>query len=150
MKLSLKATYGILASVELVLHNGHAPVSARAIAQRQDIPPRFLEQVLHGLKRAGVIASHRGAQGGYALSRKPADVSLAEIIQALDGPIDSERRQSPGSHVPETRSRRESVLLPVVEQLQEAELTVLRSVTLADLAERQQAIEQEHALMYHI
>ena len=77
-------------------------------------------------------------------------MSLAEIVEALDGPIESERRHGGGSQAHETRSRRESVILPVVEQLQEAELGVLRSVTLADLAERQQAIEQEHALMYHI
>lgn len=150
MKLSLKATYGILASVDLALHNGHAPVSARAIAQRRDIPPRFLEHVLHGLKRAGLIESHRGAQGGYALSKKPADVSLAEIVEALEGPIESERRQWAGSHPHEIGSLRGSVIARVVEQLQEAELAVLRGVTLADLAERQQAIEQEHALMYHI
>lgn len=150
MKLSLKATYAILASVDLALHNGHAPVPARAIAQRQDIPPRFLEHVLHELKRAGLIESHRGAQGGYALGRKPGDVSLAEIVEALEGPIESERRQGAGPQPHEPRSRRESVVSRVVEQLQEAELAVLRAVTLADLAERQQVIEQEHALMYHI
>lgn len=150
MKLSLKASYGILASVDLALHNGHAPVSARAIAQRQDIPLRFLEQVLHGLKRAGLIESHRGAQGGYALARKPADVSLAEIVQALEGPIESERRQWAGAQPQDQRSRRESVVSRIVEQLQEAELAVLRAITVAELAERQQAIEQEHALMYHI
>ncbi len=150
MKLSLKSTYGILASVDLALHNGHAPVSAKAIAQRQDIPPRFLEHVLHGLKRAGLIESQRGAQGGYALSRKSADVSLAQIVEALEGPIESDRRQWTGAQPQETRSRRETVVSRVVEQLQEAELAVLRAITLADLAERQQAIEQEHALMYHI
>lgn len=150
MKLSLKATYGILASMDLALHNGHAPVSAKAIAQRQDIPLRFLEHVLHALKRAGVIESHRGAQGGYALSRKASEVSLADIVEALNGPIESERRPGTGAPRGEPRSRREAVISHIVAQLQEAELAVLRAVSLADLAERQHAIEREHALMYHI
>jgi Rrf2 family protein len=77
MKVSLKATYGIMAALDLALQNGSAPVRAKAIARRQAIPARFLEQVLHAMKRAGLLESLRGARGGYLLSKLPAEVSLA-------------------------------------------------------------------------
>src|SRR6059058_3076335 len=87
MKVSLKATYGIMAALDLALHNGTSPVRAKSIARRQAIPPRFLEQVLHAMKQAGLVDSLRGAQGGYMLSRLPGEISLADIVEALDGPL---------------------------------------------------------------
>ena len=87
MKVSLRATYGIMAAVDLAMHVGTAPVQAKTIARRQAIPARFLEQVLHGMKKAGLVTSLRGAQGGYVLSKKPSEVSVVEILEALDGPL---------------------------------------------------------------
>ncbi len=87
MKVSLRATYGIMAAVDLAMHLGTAPVQAKSIARRQAIPARFLEQVLHSMKKAGLVSSLRGAQGGYVLSKKPSEVSIAEILEALDGPL---------------------------------------------------------------
>jgi Rrf2 family transcriptional regulator, cysteine metabolism repressor len=150
MKLSHKAMYGILAAVDLALHNGTAPVRAKAIAHRQSIPARFLEQVLNMLKRGGLVESQRGAQGGYTLSRKPADVSLADIIEAVDGPITTPPVASDGTRPEEKRPRREPVLSDVLERLRSAELHVLSGVTLKELAERQRELDQERALMYHI
>ena len=150
MKLSLKATYGILAAMDLALQNGQAPVSAKAIAQRQAIPARFLEQVLHGLKRAGIVESQRGAQGGYALSRSPVAISLAEIVEALEGPIGTERRAWSNGERDDRRAARESLLSHIVGRVEEAELKVLQGMTLKDMAERQREMEQEQAPMYHI
>lgn len=150
MKLSLKTTYGILATVDLALQDGAAPVQAKSIARRQAIPLRYLEQVLNALKKAGVVDSHRGAQGGYVLSRRPSDVSLAEIVQALDGPITPYPRRPGNGSVSRPNGRRESVLGNVWERLEQAELGVLSAVTLKELAERQQHLEREQALMYHI
>ena len=99
MKVSLKATYGIMAALDLALQNGTAPVQAKAIAKRQAIPLRFLEQVLHAMKRAGLVESVRGAQGGYTLGKNPADVSLAEIVEALDGPLSPGASQIGRAHV---------------------------------------------------
>ena len=87
MKVSLRATYGIMAAVDLAMHLGSRPVQAKSIARRQAIPARFLEQVLHGMKKAGLVSSRRGAQGGYVLSKKPSEVSVVEILEALDGPL---------------------------------------------------------------
>src|SRR4249920_1296630 len=89
MKVSLRATYGIMAAVDLAMHLGTAPVQAKSIARRQAIPARFLEQVLHGMKKAGLVSSVRGAQGGYVLLKKPSEVSVVEILEALDGPLHS-------------------------------------------------------------
>ncbi|HSG05104.1 MAG TPA: Rrf2 family transcriptional regulator, partial [Nitrospiria bacterium] len=68
MKLSAKTEYGIQALLELASRNGDAPAQAKSIAQRQNIPYRFLEQVLNNLRKAGLIESIRGAQGGYTLA----------------------------------------------------------------------------------
>ena len=87
MKVSLRATYGIIAAVDLALHHAEHPVCAKSIAKRQAIPARFLEQVLHAMKKAGVVTSQRGAQGGYVLSRKPWELSVADILDALEGPL---------------------------------------------------------------
>ncbi len=152
MKLSLKATYGILASVDLALHrNGDgSPVQAKSIARRQGIPVRFLEQVLTTLKKAGVVDSQRGAQGGYVLSRNPADVSLAEIVEALDGRIWTAAPKPTNGHQGASRGHHDSLLSQVWSRLMQAELEVLTGVTLKELAERQEQLAQEHALMYHI
>ena len=87
MRVSLRSTYGIMAAVDLALQAGSAPIQAKSIARRQGIPARFLEQVLHAMKKAGLVSSQRGAQGGYVLSKKPSDVSVAEILEALEGPV---------------------------------------------------------------
>ena len=87
MKVSLRATYGIMAAVDLAMHLETAPVQSKSIARRQAIPARFLEQVLHGMKKAGLVSSVRGAQGGYVLLKKPSEVSVVEILEALDGPL---------------------------------------------------------------
>ena len=85
-KFPIKITYGIVALLELALNRESAPLQAKLIAQRQDIPARFIEQILQALKQAGIVSSLRGAQGGYSLSHDPAAISLAHIVQAMNGP----------------------------------------------------------------
>src|SRR3970282_656495 len=91
MKVSLRATYGIMAAVDLAMQLGTAPVQAKSIGRRTAIPARFLEQVLHGMKKAGLVSSLRGAQGGYVLLKKPSEVSVVEILEALDGRLSPSR-----------------------------------------------------------
>jgi len=149
MRVSLKATYGILAALDLALHNGSAPVQSKTIAKRQAIPLRFLEQVLNTMKQGGLVDSLRGAQGGYTLRKKPVDISLAEIVETLDGPL------VPAVNGSATRRLRgqlrpNALLGSVWERVHQAELSVLSTVTLKELAERQQQLEQQKTLMYHI
>ena len=150
MKVSLKATYGIMAALDLALQNGAAPVQARAIAKRQAIPLRFLEQVLHGMKNAGIVNSVRGAAGGYTLARGQGEISLAEIVEALDGPLSPAAPRGSAARRLRGQLKPDALLASVWEQVHQAELGVLGTVTLKDLVERQQQLEQERTLMYHI
>lgn len=85
MKLSTRSTYGMRALVELALALGHGPVSAGHIAKRQDLSVAYLEQLLHRLKRQGLVRSMRGPRGGYVLAREPHQITMAQVVQILDG-----------------------------------------------------------------
>ena len=149
MKVSLRATYGIMAAVDLAMHLGTVPVQAKLIARRQAIPVRFLEQVLHGMKKAGLVSSLRGAQGGYVLSKKPSEVSIIEILEALDGPLSPPTGGI--SRAEERRvSKQELLLGKVWEQVYRAERGVLEAISVEELAAQLRVLEQERTLMYHI
>jgi Rrf2 family transcriptional regulator, cysteine metabolism repressor len=149
MKVSLRATYGIMAAVDLAMHFGTAPVQAKSIARRQAIPARFLEQVLYGMKKAGLVSSLRGAQGGYILSKKPSDVSVVEILEALDGPLLPLRGRADRAEA-RRLSKQELLLGKVWEQVYRAERGVLEAISVEELAGQQRLLEQERSLMYHI
>ena len=149
MKVSLRATYGIMAAVDLAMHLGTAPVQAKSIARRQAIPARFLEQVLHSMKKAGLVSSLRGAQGGYVLSKKPSEVSIADILEALDGPL-LPPLEGAGRAQVRRLGKPELLLGKVWEQVYQAERQVLEAISVEKLAGQQRALEQERSLMYHI
>ena len=86
MRVSAKADYAIRAAVELAAA-GDGPVKGDRIAKAQSIPPNFLENILADLRNAGIVHSRRGAEGGYWLARPAEDVSLADVIRAVDGPL---------------------------------------------------------------
>jgi Rrf2 family protein len=86
MRVSAKADYAIRATVELAAA-GSGPVKGDRLAQAQDIPPNFLENILVDLRNAGLVASKRGAEGGYWLARPADEISLADVIRAVDGPL---------------------------------------------------------------
>ena len=85
MKLSTRSTYGMRALVELALASGRGPVSAAVIAKRQDLSVAYLEQLLHRLKKQGLVSSVRGPRGGYVLAGKPDHITMAEVVRILDG-----------------------------------------------------------------
>ena len=130
MRLSAKADYALRASVELA-SSGEGPIKADVLARAQDIPLRFLEQILLDLKHAGVVASQRGAEGGYWLARPAAEIPLADVIRAVEGPLANVRNQRPeeleyrGSAIP---------LQDVFVALRANIRAVLEEVTLADVA----------------
>jgi len=150
----LTTTYAIMAVVELASSRKEmVPLQAKVIAQQQAIPVRFIEQVLHSLKQAGIIDSFRGAQGGYMLRKDPAHISLAEIVSAMNG---ASSQTSVGSltgfsngHLA-IRQKQETLLSDIRERIQRSEQTILRSVSLQILVDRYQALDHEQALMYHI
>ena len=87
MKFSLRTEYGLRALIELAARYGDGPVPARTIAKAQGIPLRFLEHQLAALHKAGIVDSQRGANGGAALARDPDDIRIADVIEALEGPL---------------------------------------------------------------
>jgi Rrf2 family transcriptional regulator, cysteine metabolism repressor len=86
MRLTMKGDYGLRAMVDLAAHFGQGPVPSADIATRQQVPEHFLDQVLILLRRAGLLKSLRGPQGGHMLARSPALISMGDVINALEGP----------------------------------------------------------------
>jgi Rrf2 family protein len=95
MRISAKADYAVRAAVELAAAAGEKPVTAEAIATAQGIPLNFLENILGELRHAGIVRSHRGAEGGFRLARAPEQVTVADIIRAVEGPLASVRGGPP-------------------------------------------------------
>jgi len=87
MKLSNKGRYAVQATFDLAYHGEGKAVQIRDLCERQGIPARFLEQVFQDLKKAGVVNSRRGPRGGYHLARPAEQVSLGEVIRAVEGPL---------------------------------------------------------------
>jgi Rrf2 family protein len=87
LRLSKKADYALMAMKHLATHNDVASTSARAIAEEYNIPLELMAKVLQQLARRALLASHQGTRGGYTLSKAPSSISVADIIQAIDGPL---------------------------------------------------------------
>ena len=149
MKISQRSTYGIMAAVDMAMQANKAPIQAKSIARRQGIPARFLEQVLYAMKKAGLVSSLRGAQGGYVLSKKPSELSLAEILEALEGPLLSVGGLN-GLGSPGRGTKSETLLAAVWDRVCTAERNVLEAITVEELAGKQRQLEQQRSLMYHI
>lgn len=88
MKLSTKGRYGVKAMVDLAVNFGETPVSIKTISERQNISEYYLEQLFLPLRKSNLIKSIRGAQGGYILNRAPEEITIGEIIDVLEGPIE--------------------------------------------------------------
>ncbi|GAA2091080.1 RrF2 family transcriptional regulator [Actinomadura alba] len=94
MRLSARVDYALRAAAELTVAGSH-PVTAVQLAEAQQIPPKFLENILGQLRRSGLIRSQRGPDGGYWLARPAEQISLADIIRAIDGPLLGVRGERP-------------------------------------------------------
>jgi Rrf2 family protein len=95
MRISAKADYAVRAMVELAATVEEKPVKAERIATAQAIPLNFLENILGELRHAGLVRSHRGAEGGFRLARDPNEITVADIIRAVEGPLASVRGAPP-------------------------------------------------------
>src|SRR5262245_12148390 len=142
MRISAKAEYACAAMLELAANYGEpAPVRIRTIAETHDISARFLVQILLLLKKHKLVASVRGAAGGYQLARPPEEITLAAIINA----IDDRAAPSPPALSEATRTPIVEVLLGVWGEIQRQEQQHLETLTLAELLRRTQ---RKDALMY--
>ena len=87
MRVSAKSDYALRALIELASREDGSPVSAEELGRLQDIPHGFLQAILADLRRAGVVMSQRGQSGGWRMARDPANVTVADVIRAVDGPL---------------------------------------------------------------
>jgi len=143
MKLSAKVEYATLAVLDLAVQYGSGePVRIGAIAARHGIPQRFLVQILLQLKGAGLVASSRGAAGGYRLTRPPEEITLADVLGVIEGPQHAEPTSSAAAD-----SAAAAVLLDVWRQIAEVQQNLLAETTFADLAEH---LGQKSENMYYI
>ncbi len=131
MRVSAKADYALRACVELAATEETGPIKGERIAQAQAIPLKFLENILGDLRMAGLVRSQRGAEGGYWLARPPAEITLAEVIRSVEGPLANVRGVRPES-VEYTGSAEpmRDVWIAVRASLR----SILEKVTLADVA----------------
>ena len=87
MRVSAKSDYALRALIEMASQDDAAAVSAEQLGKRQDIPHGFLQAILADLRRAGIVISQRGQSGGWRMGRAPGEVSVADVIRAVDGPL---------------------------------------------------------------
>lgn len=128
MKLTTRGHYSVKALLDLSLQPGYGPTSVRAIAQRQDLPAPYLEKLLIDLRRAGLVSSVRGAQGGYCLARPPASIFLGQILEAVGETID------PLPHLTPTADQAEDwVTFSLWNRLHQKLKEALYSISLSDL-----------------
>jgi Rrf2 family protein len=131
MRVSAKTDYALRAAVELAAAPEGTPVKGERLATTQSIPLRFLENILLQLRHAGIIESRRGADGGYRLARPAAEISLADVIRAIDGPLAGVSGQRPETLDFKGRSE---PLRDVWVAVRASLRAVLENVTLADVA----------------
>jgi Rrf2 family protein len=131
VRLTAKADYAVRAAVELAAAGGEHPVKAEAIARAQAIPPAFLDHILGSLRQAGIVESRRGADGGHRLARPATEVTLADVLRAIDGPLASVAGVRPDRlELHGTAAPLQGVWIAVRASLRD----VLEHVTLADVA----------------
>lgn len=135
--LTVKAKYALRAMIDLATVPPGRPATIGDIAARQDIPRRFLENILVELKRSGLVASHRGKLGGYELARPPAEISFAEIIRISDGPLALAPCASRTAYqrCDDCPDEATCILRRVLIEVRDASAAILERTTLADAAE---------------
>ena len=132
LAITSKSPYAVRALAELARVGGAGPVPIGEIARRRDIPVQFLEGMFATLRRAGILQSQRGVKGGYSFAREPGQVTVLEVVEALEGALDAETIGA------------DPLWTEAVEALREK----LRAVTVADVAERE--ARAAGAAMYYI
>ena len=133
--LSAKAKYGMKALLSLAMEVQPRPVLGSELAEREQIPKKFLEQILLELKHRGLVQTKRGRHGGYVLTRKPNEITVGEVVRALDGPIAPIPCVSQTAYVrcDECKDETTCGIRLVMKQVRDAMARILDTTTLADV-----------------
>src|SRR6476661_10476377 len=132
MRVSTRGDYACRALLSLALHDNAGPTSVRDIAERTGLPQPYLEQILLALKGAGLVRSKRGVGGGYVLAHDPAEITLGQIVSAVDGPIAAGDFGEPHKNGA-CDHEGQCVLLSVWAQVGETMRSLLGAITLDDI-----------------
>lgn len=141
MKISKKGEYALKAMIYLSLNYGKKPVQIQEISENENIPKKFLEQILLSLKKAGLLQSKQGMGGGYFLSKSPREISLAQVIRVIDGPLAPLRCVSKWAPVKcpiEKKCKLQKVMLEV----RDAIAKILENITFEDMCERTMEVKE--------
>jgi len=159
MKLSTRSSYGMRALIELALAGSRGPVSATLIANRQNLSLAYLEQLLHRLKKQGIITSIRGPKGGYVLAKDPKRITMAQVVRILEGANGAANgsaqsgRSGKRQHASGSSRQAERVAHAVWRCVHERLTESLDAVTLQDLCDEVRASDGEpidHRYVFHI
>lgn len=144
MRLSSKGEYGLLALIDLAMHAAEGPVQNHQIARRQGIPKQYLGQLMLALKKAGLIHSLRGRQGGYVMARPAHAITLLDVVTALEGPARNVNFLPKGRRTFTARN----VLKRIWDDLSRSSSAILKNKSVEDLCNDCKA--EDHASTYDI
>ncbi len=147
MKISTKIRYGTRAVLELASHYGEGPIELREIAEKEDIPLKYLEQVIIPIRTAGYVKSVRGSKGGYILAKPPSKIYLSELIEILNGPVELVECINNSNACPKAPH---CVTRDIWKEVSEAIYHIFRSVTLEDMVGWKREKERKNPPMYQI
>jgi len=147
MKLSTKIRYGARAMLTLASHYGEGPLELHEIAKKESISLKYLEQVIIPLRTAGLVKSVRGSKGGYSLARPPSEVSLKDLVEILEGPLNLVDCLGDPKRCERSTS---CVTREIWNEVSEAIYTIFHSITLEDMVRRKKEKEGLAAPMYEI
>lgn len=149
MKLSTKGRYGVKAMLDLALHSSEGQISLKSIAERQEISENYLEQLFATLRKASLVKSIRGSQGGYILSEDPEKITVGAILRALEGslaPVDCVTEDDPGKCC-----RSEACVTRMIwEKIRDGVNSVVDSISLQDLMEEHNKLNEKSDFIYYI
>lgn len=147
MKLSKKSRYGLRALIDLAVNSRTELVSLGSIAQRNDISAQYLEHVFSALRKAHIVKSMKGSQGGYFLERDPKEITVAQIVEALEGTYDLEDEVDRNSV---ERGDQEAIQHLIIDRINDCVQEILEDVTLKDLVDAYEEYQDSVEGMYYI
>ena len=149
MNLSKKSRYGITALIDLAVYARNQCVQLSSIAERNKISVKYLEQIFSGLRRAGLVKSIKGPQGGYLLAKSPESITVADVIYALDGSylLEDERRVVSGA---DEKGISTAIQKLLIEQMNDQTDKLLKQLTLKTLVDSSLEYSQSGQEMYYI
>ena len=154
MKLSTKITYGVRALFDIAYHSCGIPAKVNDIARRQGISARYIEQIFIMFKKADIIRTIRGPKGGYMLSKNPEDISLGEIIRAIEGDIELVSCKPGNPDEGGCLMSDSCVTAPIWNELNGKVSSFFDSISIKDLCDRGKALgisrDMEGKFIYHI